>query len=151
MTNHLPQRKHLPHNIPSWVQQGTRHFITVRCREHGTTPLADATTAQKIIDSACHYDVIGKWFLWQIVVMPDHIHLMITFDLSKGIQKTMQAWKAYHAKANAIRFQDGFFEHRIRDADAFAEKSEYMRMNPVAKGLAERPDDWPYRWERTDG
>ena len=148
MTNLLPQRKHLPHNIPSWVHQGARHFITIRCRERGTTPFSDVTTAQKILDSARHYDAIGKWFLWRIVVMPDHVHLMITFDLSKGIVKTLQEWRAYHSKANAIHFQDGFFEHRIRDEDAFVEKCDYMRMNPVEKGWVANPEDWPYQWAR---
>jgi len=148
MTDFLPRRKQLPHGIPSWVHQGARHFITMRCREQGVTPFADAATAQKIIDSACHYDAIGKWYLWRMVVMPDHIHFIATFDLSKGIKKTIQTWRTYHIKANAIRFQDDFFEHRLRDEDAFSEKCEYIRMNPVQKGLVSCPEDWSYQWAR---
>ena len=145
----FPQRKHLPHSVPPWVHQGAQHFITMRCRERGTTPFANAVTAQKIIDSAIHYDIIKKWYIWCIVVMPDHVHLMITFDLSKGITKTMQEWKTYHAKANSIHFQKGFFEHRIRNDQEFLYKCAYIRMNPVTKGLAAHPEDWPHQWTRT--
>ena len=148
MSNPLPQRKSLPHEIPPWVQQGARHFITVRYRGQGSFPFKDAPTAQKVLDSALHYDATGKWFLWRIVVMPDHVHLLATFDLSRGIKRTVQEWKTYHARVNGIRFQSGFFEHRIRDDEAFAEKSEYMRMNPVEKGLVADPKDWPYQWGR---
>ena len=140
--------KNLPHGIPSWVEQGARHFITMRCLERGATPFSNAQTAQTLINSALHYDSIGKWYLWRMVVMPDHVHLMVTFDLARGIGKTLQEWKAYHAKVNGIRFQGDFFEHRIRNDEEFDEKREYIRMNPVAKGYVARSEDWPHQWAR---
>ena len=41
-------------------------------------------------------------------------------------------------------WQDGFFDHVLRDCESYGEKWEYMRMNPVRAGLVVRPEDWPY-------
>ena len=133
------------------VPSARRDAVALPSADAVALPFTDASTAQKIINSACHYDTIGKWFLWRIVVMPDHVHFLVTFDLSKGIEKTVNEWKAYHVRINGIRFQGRFFEHRIRDDEAFAEKSEYLRMNPVEKGLVTNPIDWPYQWGRDNG
>jgi len=152
MENNLPRRSRLPHDVPAWVHQGARHFITMRCFERGTVPFANENTACKIIDSVLCYDTVQKWYLWCVVVMPDHIHFVVTFDMSKGIMKTIKDWRTYHTRTNGIRFQDGFFEHRIRNDQEFSEKCEYIRMNPVVKGLSITPEDWPYLWCRwTDG
>ena len=142
----LPKRKKLPHEIPSWVQQGERHFITINCRHRGSDPLLKH--AQKLIESAHYYEEIGRWHLWLMLIMPDHIHFIATFDLSKGLKTTISAWKRYQKKTVDIDWQSGFFEHRLRNQSEFDEKAHYIRMNPVRKGLVERPEDWPHVLDR---
>ena len=41
-------------------------------------------------------------------------------------------------------FQPGGFHHRLRDAESYAQKWQYVRENPVRQGLVERAEDWPY-------
>jgi len=82
--------------------------------------------------------------------MPDHIHFIATFDLACGVEGSVRAWKSYQAKTLKLAFQSGFFEHRLRSDAEFAEKAEYVRMNPVRRGLMTDGKQWPYMIDRAD-
>jgi hypothetical protein len=43
-----------------------------------------------------------------------------------------------------------FFDHRLRDHHQLQEKTEYILMNPVRKGLCERMEDWKWIYRPTD-
>lgn len=142
----LPERKKLPHETPSWVHQGEKHFITINYRKRNSNELMKHSG--QLLRSAAHYEQIGKWYLWLMVIMPDHIHFIATFDLTSGLQKTVSSWKRYQATTLSIEWQPDFFEHRLRNQAEFDEKSHYVRMNPVRKGLVRNPDDWPHVLDR---
>jgi REP element-mobilizing transposase RayT len=81
--------------------------------------------------------------------MPDHLHGLFGFARDTGIQQTVTAWKHYNSRTLGISWQRDFFEHRLRHDESFDEKALYIRMNPVRKGLCERPEDWPFCWHMT--
>jgi REP element-mobilizing transposase RayT len=147
--NQLPQRKKLPHEIPSWVAQGSRHFITINCRERENGPLLQFNIAERLLDNARFYEETGKWYLWLALIMPDHVHLIATFDLANGLKSTVSAWKRYQTRTLGIDWQSDFFEHRLRNQAEFDEKSHYIRMNPVRKNLVNAPEQWPHVIDRT--
>jgi putative transposase len=52
-------------------------------------------------------------------------------------------------KDEAPIWQKRFWEHHIRDDEAFAACVRYCWINPVKHGLVEHPRDWPYSsWHR---
>jgi REP element-mobilizing transposase RayT len=104
--------------------------------------------AQVLLDSLLFYETLGKWHLWTVIVMPDHIHFIATFNLEIGIKPSVVAWKRYHTSTTGVAFQRDYFEHRLRSDDEFVEKAEYIRQNPVRRGLTEHPEAWPYLWLR---
>lgn len=144
----FPRRKKLPHEVPPWIKQGARHFITINCKQRNGDPLLAGNVAQSLMNNATHYDQLGRWHLWLMVIMPDHLHFIATFSLDRGIQTVVRAWKSHQTKQLGIDWQSGFFEHRLRDDKEFDEKSHYIRWNPVRKGLVQSPDDWPYVLDR---
>jgi putative transposase len=144
----LPQRKRLPHEIPPWVSQGARHFITINALNREAAPLTSPSVAAALIQNLVVYEELGRWHLWLALLMPDHIHYIATFNLAFGIQASVSAWKGYQTKKLKIDFQSGFFEHRLRNADEYAEKAAYIRNNPVRKGLVATAEAWPFRWVR---
>ncbi len=144
-----PQRKKLPHGLPPWVRQGARHFITINCTKRGNNVLARPSLAKELLASAGYYETIGRWYVWLMVVMPDHIHVIATFNLDHGIRRTVGDWKRYQTTRHAIAWQSDFFEHRLRDELEFVEKALYVRMNPVRKGLVTIPSEWPHVMDRT--
>ncbi len=94
------------------------------------------------------YEQIERWYVWLMVVMPDHLHMIVCFNRESGIRPTIKAWKSYHAKHLGIIWQSDFFEHRLRNGAEFDEKCFYVRNNPVRGGLVIKPEDWPYIWQR---
>lgn len=88
------------------------------------------------------------------VLMPDHIHLIITISRTSEttVGKWVKAYKAMTAK-HQFKWQAGFFDHVLRSDESRSEKWEYIRMNPVRAGLVETPEEWPYaqRFNQYDG
>jgi hypothetical protein len=41
----------------------------------------------------------------------------------------------------------GFFDHLIRHSESYAEKWEYVRLNPVRAGLVKTCQEWPWQGE----
>ena len=85
------------------------------------------------------------------VVMPDHVHMILRVRDGAVVSDQMRGIKGFAAqKINRVTRRSGkvwmveSFDHIIRDEDAWAEKIEYVRQNPVKKGLAKVPAD--YRW-----
>ena len=142
----LPQRKPLPHQVPSWVRQGARHFITLNAAHCGTTPFLDQGAAASLLRNLLHYHTLDKWCLWTAVIMPDHLHFIATFNLSDGIAACVTSWKGYQTRQLGVAFQSGYFEHRLRNDDEFVEKSGYVLANPVRKGFVSQAIEWPYSW-----
>lgn len=76
------------------------------------------------------------------VVMPDHLHLLLTpFEsLEKAIQLVKGGFSYRARRELAWRggiWQQGFSDHRIRDKEDWDRHLDYIRMNPVKARLAE--------------
>ena len=145
MANH-PVRKHLPHEIPNWVDDGALFFITICARNRGRPILTTEKTATGLIKSARHYHDIHRWFVHLFVVMPDHIHALMSFPRDEVMRKTVAHWKSYTAKKYGFRWQTNFFDHRLRSDESHDDKAFYIRENPVRANLVDSAEDWPYVW-----
>ena len=56
-------------------------------------------------------------------------------------------WKHFQARNHGVKWQEGYFDHRLRDDERGEElsiKMDYIRENPVAAGLCARSEDWPW-------
>jgi Transposase and inactivated derivatives len=146
----LPQRKHLPHETPSWVPSGAIRFITIACEPRGHNHLAHPNIARAIQQSAAHNQTKLIWWIHLFLIMPDHLHILLAFHPSQSIQAAITNWKRYIATTQNINWQRNFFEHRIRDELSFQEKWHYIRANPVRAGIAATPDEWQYQWTGDD-
>jgi hypothetical protein len=43
-------------------------------------------------------------------------------------------------------WEEESFDHVVRSDESLNEKAEYMRQNPVRRGLVERPEDYRWLW-----
>ena len=102
--------------------------------------------AKLLIDTLYHYRG-SAYLLHEFVVMPDHIHVLITpvVALEKAVQ-FIKGGFSYRAKkelgSNLEIWQTGFSDHRIRDAEDYAQHVHYIRQNPVRKRLVEKPEEY---------
>ncbi len=143
----LPERKILPHAIPSWVENGAEYFITICTHPHGKNQLCNSDTATLIRESLQFRQDRGELWVHLILLMPDHLHGIMSFSPSVGMEKTLSDWKRYTCRKGGIEWQRDFFDHRLRKDESYIEKAHYIRMNPVRAGLISVPEDWPYMWE----
>jgi len=104
--------------------------------------------ATLMVDVLKHYDGTG-YMLHAYVVMPDHLHLLITPHAA--IEKAVQLIKggfSFRVKReflwNGEVWQPGFTDHRIRDSEDWQRHLEYIRLNPVEARLVE--DSALYEW-----
>jgi putative transposase len=104
--------------------------------------------ARLFIDTLYHYRN-SAYLLHEFVVMPDHVHLLITpvTSLEKAVQ-FIKGGFSYRAKkelgSSLDIWQKGFSDHRIRDASDYAQHVHYIRLNPVRKQLVEAPEKYPF-------
>jgi putative transposase len=76
--------------------------------------------------------------------MPDHLHMLVSFNPIPRLAHTVSAWKRYAVRHLGISWQGDFYEHRLRRDESFVEKADYIRLNPVRAGLVPAPEAWPY-------
>jgi REP-associated tyrosine transposase len=122
-------------------------MITSSTWEHRALFHADPW-AKLLIDTLYHYRP-SAYLLHEFVIMPDHIHVLITTHTS--LEKAVQFMKggfSYRAKkelgSNMEVWQKGFSDHRIREVDDYALHVSYIRNNPVKERLCEHPEEFPY-------
>ena len=89
----------------------------------------------------------GKYLLHEFVIMPDHMHLLITPSEEISLERAMQFIKggfSFRLKWSGPVWQAGFSNHRVRDFEDYEKHKEYIRMNPVRARLVEKPENYPY-------
>ncbi len=141
-----PVRKHLPHDVPLWINPAQEaFFITINCLPRHRNQLAHPDVWALLIQSIEFREQRGDW-KWKVALaMPDHLHGIVFFPEHFQMRKAFSGWKRWVATHHGIKWQDGFFDHRLRALESAEEKGNYIRMNPVRAGLVERPEDWPYQ------
>jgi putative transposase len=119
------------------------HFVTFSCY-HRLGYLGTGAARGLFEDalgrmSYCYeFDVVGY------VVMPEHVHLLLSEPDKKSLAVGLQALKLAVSKHSTQR---PFWQARYYDFNVFTEhkrfeKLRYMHANPVKRGLVENPEDW---------
>jgi len=97
--------------------------------------------ARLMLATISHYTGTG-YQLHAFVIMPDHLHLLIT--PVESIEKSIQLIKggfSFRAKRElewtGEIWQSGFTDHRIRDEEDWNRHLDYIRSNPIEARLAE--------------
>lgn len=106
-----------------------------------------AETANLLIETLLHYRDQQKFLLHEFVVMPDHLHLLITPSDDISLERAMQFIKggfSFRLKAGGGVWQASFSNHRVRDWEDYAGHRDYIRLNPVRARLVERAEEYPY-------
>jgi REP element-mobilizing transposase RayT len=93
-----------------------------------------------------------KWFrILGFVVMPNHYHLGLGLRSEKSLSEAISSIDKYSARninqalgRTGPLWEEGFYEHAIRDRRDFDDILAYMHGNPVQGGLCETVDQWPH-------
>jgi len=126
---------------------------------YGECHLSHPNIAESVQDSILFFDR-DRYRLFAWVVMPNHVHLLITPCQGHALSRILQSLKGYTAnEVNKLLGREGqlwqreSFDRYIRDGDHFAKVVEYIENNPVKARLCKSPEDWPFSsaWFRVRG
>lgn len=126
------------------------YFITAKSWA-GRSIFQSERTASLLIETLVDYRASGKYELHEFVVMPDHIHLLLTPGPDVTLERVMQFVKGgfSHRTGRELGpslgiWARGYVDHRIRDIQDYQSHRGYIHQNPVRRGLASSPEQFPY-------
>ena len=113
--------------------------------------LQSERNATLMIDVLRSYVRAGKFRLHDFVVMPDHVHLLMTVGVCMTVERAMQFIKggfSYRLKRECGYlgevWQRGFSETRVESRQSRLAHRKYIAANPVKEELADALGEFPY-------
>jgi len=93
----------------------------------------------------------GRYELHAFVLMPEHVHLLLTPGQDVTIERAIQLIKGGYSHAlgavigrKSEVWQRGFTDHRIRDLQDFIQHRDYIHQNPVERKIVNDPREYRY-------
>ena len=156
----------MPKKLKRHYGKGDLHFITFSCYERRS--LLNSVRARNLFVKVLA-DVRERYgfMLVGYVLMPEHVHLLIS-EPRKGTpskvvqvlkQRTSRALRGkkrrssqaqlslkFPEQAGELRrfWQKRFYDFNVWSAEKKREKLNYMHANPVQRKLVRHPRDWPW-------
>ena len=152
----------MPWGLKRFHETGGLHFITWSCRDRqpllGTPESRDLLL--KVLEqmrNRYRFGVVG------FVVMPEHVHLLISEPLMSNLSSAISAvklgfsrrvlsekphfWQSrpevgHPTDAGQHLWMKRFYDFNVYSQPKIAEKLHYMHQNPVVRGLVERREQW---------
>jgi putative transposase len=138
-------RKQPARGVHIFLGQPTIVFLTI-CAKDRTPWLANPTVHDSL---RAAWNSAQAWLVGYYLVMPDHLHLFCApHDLSFTVEKWITYWQRQFRRSHKdpqAHFQPHAFHHRLRQQEDYTDKWNYVRENPLRKGLVKNADDWPYQ------
>jgi putative transposase len=153
----------MPANLHRFYGAGYSHFITTSCYQR--RPLLDAACPRDLfLDVLEEIRQRHRFVVVGYVVMPEHVHLLITEPERGNPSLVMAALKQTfaHRLLREVRgrseagadalwntpvavghvWQRRFYDFVVFTEKKRVEKLRYMHRNPVQRGLVLKPEDW---------
>jgi len=99
-----------------------------------------------MVDVLFRYRDQGKYLLHEFVIMPDHIHLLLTpTDTVEGDAVDQgRVFLSGEERTGSLRGDLGnhFYDRRVRDWKEYCQFREYIHFNPVKARRSETPEGY---------
>ncbi len=133
-------------------QSGQSHFVTFSCfdrRPYFTTSEIYDLFVQCLEDMRQRFEMC----IYGYVVMPEHVHLLISEPPHTKLADALHYLKLSFAKRLSNRRPEGesgtfwqkrYHDRNVRDHREFTTKLRYLHRNPVKRGLVQSVLDWKW-------
>ena len=125
--------------VERWLGQG-----------HGEPLLAQPGVAA-LVEQALLWADGSRYALYAWVVMPNHVHVLMSPRAGHEVSRLVQSWKGYSARRinellgrSGALWQPDYYDRYIRDGRHFDAELAYIEANPVKAGLCETSDGWRF-------
>jgi len=143
-------------NLPGHI------YHLVKCLDpklHRQVNLTNPVYAEIIIAAMFYQRIQERCRLFAFVVMPDHFHWLFALPEHETLADTVKrmfGWCAMQINRQLGRkgalWQDGYYDHLVREDETLSGLIRYIEANPVRKGLCTFSTDWLWssaysRWQ----
>lgn len=137
------------------VRQAGVYFVTTDTWERRTL-FINSALANIVVEQLAACRDRGYYKLHAFVVMPEHLHVLLTPGDETAIEKAMQLIKGGSAYRMGIEkpqkfpiWHRSFHDRWIRDSEQYLNAKLYIEQNPVKAKLVDKPD--AYLWSSAAG
>ncbi len=139
---------------PTVILSPSRTFFVTTKTSMGRRLLQSERNANLLIDGLRSLVAEHKFQLHDFMIMPDHLHVLLTVEEGMTIETAMQFIKGRFSHHLTKDFghlgevwQRGFADSQVMNRESFLQHRAYIANNPVKAGLAESPERYPYSFE----
>jgi putative transposase len=138
----------MPTGLRRYQQTRDLHSITFSC--YRRQPKLATAGARSVFERSLELVRLRYgFFVTGYVVMPEHVHLLVSEPDKGSLATAIQALKQSVSRSLALRASEPFWQARYYDFNVWTEKKRieklrYMHRNPVARGLVAKPEDWAW-------
>ena len=136
---------------PEHILSASRRFFVSSRTDAGRGLLPSERNATLFIDVLREYVKKKKFEIVDFVVMPNHVHVILTVPADMTIESAVGLMKGRFSYRLKDEFgyrgevwQPGFSEERIDTPEDLRRCQQYIAENPVKAGLAKDPNEYPY-------
>ena len=152
----------MPWGLKRYQQARCLHFITFSC--YRRAPLLASPESRRVFEQTL--ERVRKWygiFVAGYVVMPEHVHLLISEPECNKLSVVIQMLKQNVARQLTERprpvspkngetrtghprvfWYARYYDFNVWSEEKRIEKLRYIHRNPVKRGLVLRPEDWEW-------
>jgi putative transposase len=146
----------MPKELVRYQQTGDLHFVTFSCYQR--LPYLRSVEARELLERSLEtMRVRYGFFVSAYVVMPEHVHLLVSEPLKSDLATVLQALKLSVAVQRTERpfWQKRYYDFNVWSDRKVVEKRRYIHRNPVTRGLVKEPEEWKWssfrHWRTGEG
>ena len=137
----------MPQGLKRFQQTGQLHFITFSC--HHRRPFLTTPEPKNLVEQVLEHTRETHGFdLHAFVLMPEHVHLLLSEPTHHTLATTLKVLKQETSKlligSRKQFWQDRYFDFNVRSEAKRLEKLRYIHRNPVKRGLTTTPEAYPW-------
>jgi len=125
--------------VEKWIDQG-----------YGACYLNDHSVASIVKSAILHYNGT-KYSMHAWVIMPNHVHLLLSVNRQYSLPTIIKNFKSYTARetnnllgrTGSFWFRD-YYDRYIRNEKHYTTVINYIEYNPVHAGLCQAPEHWAF-------
>ena len=128
-----------------WSNPGAEYFITI-CLARPSIALEKAELQQSAFNQLKRLEADQIFFLRCAVLMPDHLHLLITLGDAANLSSAVRLFKGRLTpvlRRYQSAWQPAFYDHRMVSREDRLPVFLYIFLNPYRKGLVPPGQIWP--------
>ena len=130
-----------------WAPQEIRTYFTTFSTAGRLPGFQVERNARLLIDTIDGDRQQARFSVHAFVVMPDHVHTLITPAHEIPLEKAIQLMKggfSFRLRSHLEVWERGHFDKRVSNRAAYEACVSYIHQNPVVARLVQAPDDYAF-------